>query len=288
MLTGATSGCSPPSFADTGDVDAQISPDGSWVAYERDTPDSASVRLVRPDGRHDHVVDVGCSDPCVAAIGPTWLTDTRLAFALVKAPFGPDGAAASAVLWTSRRDGGHVRRLSQPGIDGVYEDIWAHRAPDGSYLTFLRRRNSDLKSALFRMRPDGTHEQQLTPWELSVDVNDLSTARRGPTKDLLVFDSYGRGDPDATFADIGTVPATCPSLQACTASIRWLTDNGATGRRNANPQWSPDGTSLVFTDRAGIDEPNSEIWTMRYAGTDRRRISTSANFDYRPTWGVRR
>ena len=277
-----------PELPDTGDVDAQISPDGSWVAYERDTADSASVRLVRPDGRQDDMVDVGCSEPCVAAIGPTWLTNTRLSFALVKAPFGqPNDSASSAVLWTSRRDGTHVRRLSRPGIDGVYEDLWAHRAPDGSYLTFLRRRNADLKSALFRMRPDGTHEQQLTPWDISADVNDLSTARLGPTKDLLVFDSYARGGSETSFVDIGTVPATCPDLQACTASIRWLTDNGATGRRNANPQWSPDGTSLVFTDRASIDEPNAEIWTMRYPGTDRRKISTSTNFDYRPTWGPR-
>ncbi len=278
-----------PELADTGDVDAQISPDGLWVAYEHDNADSGSVRLVRPDGRQDHEVDVGCSDPCVAAIGPTWLTGARVSFALVDAPFGPpNDSAASAVLWTSRRDGTHVRRLSRPGIDGVYEDLWARRAPDGSYLTFLRRRNADLKSALFRMRPDGTNEQQLTPWDLSADVNDLSTARRGPTKDLLVFDSYARGGPETSYVDIGTVPATCPSLQACTASIRWLTDNGATGRRNANPQWSPDGTSLVFTDRAGPDEPNAEIWTMRYPGTDRRKISTSTNFDYRPTWGVRR
>ena len=277
-----------PELADVGDVDAQISPDGSWVAYERDTPDTASVRLVRPDGRQDHPVDVGCSHPCVAAVGPTWLTTTRLSLALVLAPFGPpNDSAASAVLWTARRDGSHLRRLSQPGIDGVYEDIWARRAPDGSYLTFLRRRNVDLKSALFRMQPDGTHEQQLTPWALGVDVNDLSSSRGGPTKDLLVFDSYGRGDPDATFVDIGTVPATCRNLQACTARIRWLTDNGSTGRRNANPQWSPDGTHLVFTDRASIDEPNAEIWTMRYGGTDRQRISTSTNFDYRPTWGVR-
>ncbi len=273
---------------DAVDVDAQISPDGAWVAYERDTPDTASVRLVRPNGRQDHTVDVGCSDPCVAAIGPTWLTNTRLSFALVKAPFGPpNDSAASAVLWTARRDGTNVRRLSHPGIDGAYEDLWAHRAPDGSYLTFLRRRNADLKSALFRMRPDGTHEQQLTPWDISADVNDLSTARRGPTKDLLVFDSYARGGPETSFVDLGTIPATCPDLQACTASIRWLTDNGATGRRNGNPQCSPDGHHVVFTDRAGIDEPNAEIWTMRYPGADRRQISTSTNFDYRPTWGPR-
>ena len=68
----------------------------------------------------------------------------------------------------------------------------------------------------------------------------------------------------------------------------WLTDNAATGRRNANPNWSPDGSSIVFTDRDSIDVSDAEIWTMRYLGTQRQRISNSPDFDFRPTSGIRR
>jgi len=59
------------------------------------------------------------------------------------------------------------------------------------------------------------------------------------------------------------------------------------GRRTSNPQWSPGGCSLVFVDRSSIDEPNAEIWTTRFGGTEaqRRNISNSVNFDYRPAWG---
>ena len=57
-------------------------------------------------------------------------------------------------------------------------------------------------------------------------------------------------------------------------------------RRNANPNWSPDGSSIVFTDRATIDLNDAEIWTMQYLGTQRRKISDSPDFDFRPTWGV--
>lgn len=275
-----------PALPDTGDIDAQVSPSGSWIAYEHDTQDSANIHLVRPDGTQDHVVDVGCVDPCVVAGSPTWLSETRLAFALVKGPFDPQtGNAASAVLWTSDLDGSDVRRLSTPGIDGIYEDAYVHVSPDRDYLTFQRRRNADQTSALFRMTPRGKDLRQLTPWEIRANVNDLSTARRGPTADLIVFESYGRGDPTATFADIATVPTTCAPLSDCTSKIRWLTDNGATGRRNANPQWSTDATSLVFTDRPSIDDQNAEIWTMNYLGTARLKISTSVNFDFRPTWG---
>jgi Tol biopolymer transport system component len=269
------------------DVNAQVSPRGVWIAYEHNFPDGAEVRLVRPSGAKDHAVGVGCAYPCVAVGAPTWLSNRRLAFTMVMAPFDEQtGIAASAVLWTAKLDGSELHRISQHGIDGTYEDSRASIARDRDYLTFARIRTADGRWALFRARLDGSHAQQLTPWDISAaEVYDLSTAASGPTKDLIVFESYGRGDFDATFADIATVPATCRSLAVCTARIHWITDNGATGRRNANPQWSPDGSSLVFTDRASIDEPNAQIWTMRYPTGVRRLISTSPNFDYRPTWG---
>ncbi|HEY5785166.1 MAG TPA: hypothetical protein VIT65_10350 [Microlunatus sp.] len=117
------------------------------------------------------------------------------------------------------------------------------------------------------------------------DTDDLSTAQHGATKDLLVFDSGGRGDTTQTFIDIATVPATCHPVNDCTTKIHWLTNNAGTGRRNANPQWSPNGSSLVFTNRASAAEPNADIWTAHYPMSAPRQISTSPNFDYRPTWG---
>jgi Tol biopolymer transport system component len=277
-----------PPTPDTFDIDAQVSPRGNWIAYERDTEDGASVHVIRPNGTHDHAIDVGCVEPCVAVVAPTWMSNGRLAFSLVLGPFDDEtGTAAAVQMWSARLDGSGLRRISPPWIDGKYEQSYLRVAPDGSYVTFERLRLSDFHSALFRSRPGGSHVQQLTPWAISAEVNDLSTASHGPTKNLIVFESYGRGDPEQTFADIATVPSTCHSLSACTARIRWITDNAATGRRNANPQWSPDGSSLVFTNRPSVDDPNAEIWTMRYGATeaDRKKISTSANFDYRPTWG---
>ena len=275
-----------PAIPGTGDIDAQVSPSGDWVAYEHDAGETATIHLVRPSGADDHVVDVGCVDPCVAALSPTWLSNNRLAFTLVSGPFDPvTSNAASAVLWTARLDGTDLRRFSPTGIDGRYEDYYARSSRDGSYLTFLRVRNADGTRALFRTAPDGSATRQLTPWHISADINDLSTANAWPNQGPDRLRVLGRGDPNATFDDIATVPATCHPLSDCVAKIRWLTDNGATGRRNANPQWSPDGSSLVFTDRSSIDDPNPDIWTMRYNGTQRRKISTSANFDYRPTWG---
>lgn len=271
----------------TVDIDAQVSPDGRWVAYQKELPETASIHLVRTNGRDDHLLEVGCADPCVVAGSPTWLSNRRLGFTLVKGPMDDVTGPASAALWTARIDGSGVRRFSEPGTDGRFEDSYLRLSRDGSYYLFQRLESSTGKAALFRRQARGGHLTQLTPWNIKAEVNDLSTARHGPTKDLVVFESYGRGDPDATFADIATVPATCRSLAACTARIHWLTDNAASGRRNANPQWSPSGKSMVFTDRASVDIENADIWTMRFGSTHRHRISTSQQFDFRPTWGVR-
>jgi hypothetical protein len=277
-----------PSVSGNFEIDAQVSPGGRWVAYEHDSPGSETIHLVQPNGEGDHALDVGCVDPCFGSDGPTWLSNRRIAFLRVVGPFDPvTGNAVSAVLYSVRIDGTHLRRLSEPGIDGVYEDRYARVSRDGSYLTFQRLRLADFKAALFRMAPDGSHVRQLTSWEVNADLYDLSTARSGPTKDLIAFQSVGRGNPDATFVDIGFLPATCTSVDDCTSKIEWMTDNSATGRRSSGPQWSPDSTSLVFIDRPNIDDPNAEIWTTRFGGTEaqRRNISNSVNFDFRPAWG---
>src|SRR4051794_1799807 len=49
-----------PPTAGAVDFEAQVSPDGRWIAFERDTPDTATIHLVHPDGSGDHAVDVGC------------------------------------------------------------------------------------------------------------------------------------------------------------------------------------------------------------------------------------
>lgn len=277
-----------PVTPDEGDIDAQVSPDGRWVMFEHDTPQPSTVRLVHPDGTGAHDIPLPCTGACIGISGgPTWLTNHRIAYVVVNGPVDDNGIAASVAVFTARPDGSDVRRFSPAADEGRFEYSHLRLSPDHSYVTFRRTDLVVGRSALFRADPDGRHPHQLTPYALDAEVNDLSTALRGPTKDLLVFESFGRGDPDKTFADIATVPTTCGSLKDCASKIVWLTDNAATGRRNANPNWSPDGSSIVFTDRASVDITDAEIWTMRYLGTQRQKISDSPDFDFRPTWGVR-
>ena len=129
------------------DYNAVISPDGSQVVFERDPltrdPAVTVIGMVGATGRGEHIVPLPCASPCAGVANPSWTPDgRRIVFTRVIGPFdGPGGAARSAVLYTARPDGSGMRRLSPPGIDGVYEDGFARFAPSGKYLIFARNRN---------------------------------------------------------------------------------------------------------------------------------------------------
>ena len=272
------------------DIDAAVSPDGSLVLFERDLPSGRSVlEMVGSNGRGAHVIPVSCTNPCAGVQAPSWTPSGRhIVFSRVIGPFDRvNTSARSAVLYIARPDGSGMRRLSQRGIDGVYEDYNARFDAGGKYLIFIRVRNRDIKSAVFRMRPDGSDVQRLTPWRLDADIADLSPAIHGPTKDLVAFETFGHGPPKGSQQDIATVPATCHPLAACIREIRYVTHNGSGPRTSFNPSWSPGGKRIAFTDALfPAGKPAiGDIWTVRPDGRGRQQVSHSTRFEFRPDWG---
>jgi len=277
----------------TQDIDAQFSPDGTQVAFERDLDNgkTSQVVLIGADGRNERTLDLGCVEPCAADLSPTWWPGgVRINFTQVVGPFDlPNHSAHSAVLWSSLPDGTDIQRLSEPGIDGVYEDYFARFSADGSYILFTRVRNEPFNSAAFRMDTDGTDLVQLTPWKLDADLADLSQATSGPTADLAVFETYGHGAPEGKSQNIVTVPTTCGSVSGCKSKLTYLTDRGAGPRASFNPAWSPNGRKIVYTEFR--DETKNhpcclgDIYKMQADGSHRKPVSTSPRFEYRPDWG---
>ena len=270
------------------DVDPKISPDGTRVLFERDFPDgNARVGLVGVDGRGERVLDLGCTDPCASDNIPNWTPDGRhVTWTRVVGPFDPvTEDAQSAVLWIADLHGRHVRRLSPPGVDPAYEETDAEFAP-GGYLILLRlaRIDGEIKSAILRRDLDGRHERQLTPWSVDADLPDPSPARWGPTRDLVVFETFGHGPPEGVAQAVATVPATCRGEDECASRIRYLTSPSTGPFQHFNPAWSPDGRRIAFV-RFGYPPLLGDIWTMRWNGADQRAVADSPLFDYRPEWG---
>jgi Tol biopolymer transport system component len=264
------------------DLDAAPSPGGNRILFERDTDDGgAAIVLMNADGSRQRVLDLGCADPCVLDLAPGWTPDGgRITFTRVIGPFdGPNDGARSVVLWSAKPDGSDLRRLSQPGIDGVYEDYRARFLPDGRTVTFVRIRSADIKSAIFAMDVRTKRVRRLTPWELDADTHDVS--RQG----VVAFETFGHGLPEGESSNIATVPVDCGSPAACSRKIRFVTHNGAGPTWSINPAWTPDGRRVTFGEFS--DTAPGDLWTARPDGSDRRQITDTPEFDFRPAWSPR-
>jgi Tol biopolymer transport system component len=273
------------------DVDPKVSPDGTRVLFERDLPDGTTrVGLVNADGTGERLLDVPCADPCVALIGPTWGPDGNHVYvSRVLGPFNDNGDAASAALWRTDLHGHHLTRISVQAIDGRFEDYAATFAPAG-YVVFLRGRDTpSFRTAAFRMDPDGSHVRRLTRWSLDADELSVSPAATGPTRDLVVFETFGHGHPDGTAQAVATVSA-APREGPRFGRVRYLAGPRAPVENN-NPAWSPDGRRIAWV-RVSFDETadpsvSGNIWRMRWDGTHKTRVSRSPLFEFRPAWGPR-
>ena len=272
------------------DIDPRVSPDGRQVLFERDSG-AASVAqawLVGIDGRGERRLDLGCVDPCAGTNTPSWTPDGRhVLYDRVSGPFDASGGAASAALWKANLNGRHNKRFSDPGLEASTEETDPTFAPAG-YLVVLHGRK-DGHSAVFRLRADGTHPHQLTPWSLDADLPRVSPATSGPSRDLVVFETYGRGAPEGASVDqqVATVPATCRSVADCTSKITRLT-RSARPAADFNPSWSPRGRHIAYV-HFSYDEAHppavGDIETMRWDGAHKRPFSEDPRFEFRPAWG---
>jgi Tol biopolymer transport system component len=251
--------------AGTYDFNPDWSPDGTKVAFERDTSTNQEVFTMNADGSDLRQITF---DGFPGDMDPAWSPDgSRIAVERFDLQAGRDG------LYVFDADGSHFVQVTQNDARGEYtEPQWS---PDGMKLVFAIA--SDTKGhAIFTVNLDGTDERRITPWTLDGLHPDWSPDGRS-----IVFEAPDADDaPPGTSSNVYTVRPDGTHIVAVT--------HHRGGDMNAgNPAWSPDGKKIVFVQVPGSGQFGyADIFTMNADGSDVREVTTSTFWDFRPDWGT--
>ena len=154
-------------------------------------------------------------------------------------------------------DAGDLRRLTTSPIG---HDIPIGFAPDGSSIAFMREGPAGSGSRLYLADPDGSHVRAVG--SLRVDAGDWAPDGRS-----ILITSAGR----LFGVDVATGDATPHVIVGNQTANLW------------NPQWSPDGTRILFRMKVA---GQFDLYTMRPDGTDVFQLTNEPEDDYFADWGT--
>ena len=189
----------------------------------------------------------------LAARWPAWSPGgTRILFVR----FNPSNGMGR--VWIMNADGTGQRRLASdaPG----YRDYQPSYAPDGKHIVFTRCAPDDGLCAIWIMRSDGTHRRLVVPAIESPDETSNFDPKVSPDGRRITFTRFGfRGIISqvwvARINGTHAHPLTAPRLEA------------------SGPNWSPDGTHIVFSSNSS--RPQSSLYVMRANGAAVTRLATT-------------
>jgi TolB protein len=228
------------------------SPDGRWIAFRGGAGDDLYV--IRPNGTglrqltHDRAHEQS----------PAWSPDqAKIAFARFSTPAGPSS------VWALTLKTGVATRLTPDALNAA-SPSWS---ADGSQIAFVSQTaRHGYTPELWLMRADGSHARHIFP-SLDGDsepvwaphgyrmlVGDQTTlyvmdARRGHPRPIVRLSMTAGGETEAAF-----------------------------------PQWSPDGTKIVFDQLTAGGR--SQIWVVDADGRRLHRLTAPPKgaSDSEPSW----
>ena len=246
-LTGLAAG----EFATLSDWSA----DGSRIAYDLDDEESVQVWVADADGSGAFQVTAGPGfhgDPAWNPAGDLLAVDTDWN------EYDLDPSVQG--IWVIPVEAGvtktdAVRQLTStpPGSSFDSEPAWS---PDGDWVAFTRFRSCKFREhgkqagipngcvqAIFKVRADGSGGlTQLTPWGMVASYPNWS-----PDGSRITFDACDSGKTGCR-GDVWVMQADGSRKHRLT-SYPPVGQLGSTNRFDLanNPDWSPDGTTIVFT-----------------------------------------
>lgn len=210
------------------------SPDGKSIIgnAKRGGDDAYQVYTLNIDGTDIRRINDRGEDACSFYFPDgkriVW-TSTRDHAELAKGNYSdPRDYPQGAELYSSNLDGSDRRRLT----DNQVYDAEVSVSPDGQWLLFGRQTNG--KMDLWRMRPDGSGEMQITRLE-GWEPGGAFYMRDGRT---LIFRAWKTGDMGKS-----PLPMSLFTIKDDGTELRRLTDDEGT---NWSPFPAPDGRHFVF------------------------------------------
>lgn len=217
---------------------------------------------------------------CIAAAAASATPPGKNGKLVFRRYFNPDHS--SGALVTANPDGAALRQITHPAAGPVLdnEPDWS---PDGERLVFQRNNRNGC----------GPECETAEIWVVDADgSNARAIANDPPGKGCAKNDQSGggfcRGDP-AWSPDGKRIIFACGTLQTASepATERFcvtgadgsnlaLLPSPPQGRQDYGPQWSPDGTRIVFERwivNANGDALRTAIFVMNADGTDARRVT---------------
>jgi TolB protein len=198
----------------------------------------------------------------------------------------PERAWRAAEIYLMDGDGTNARRVTE----NAAFDCFPALSPDGTRIVFdsnrLRAEGEPFNvSHLFVMAADGTGQTPLVPgasatWSPDGKQIAFHASASGKGRPINVLPGAATTDGDifvlnvADFLEKRTPP-------------RNLTNNPAA--IDDDPDWSPDGRTIVYTSHAltdiGDDHPSAELYTTAADGTGRpTRLTNNAEEERAPAW----
>ncbi|WP_395293300.1 TolB family protein [Kitasatospora hibisci] len=273
--------------AQTRDDHPDWSPDGTTVAFDRTSAESAGrIWTIGADGENAHQVGPLCEPGALDCtneeeVTPAFSPDGKqIAFSRTWGSSDPTAHQTQySDLYLMSPDGTNAQRLTFLTNDKPYSGLVANPAwsPDGKQLVFSYQTSATGQPAnsraLYVVNIDGTDLRRLTPWELRAG----DRASWSPDGTQIVFTTYPAGADNTPGGGIYTAHPDGTAIGALTPGPSDVVYGAAS--------YSPDGTSIAFT-QAPVNGA-AELYTMKSDGSNVAQLTNSPDrWESRPSWGT--
>jgi TolB protein len=219
-----------------------------------------TLNVVHTDGSNEKAL----TNPSNVRMSPQWSPDgTRIIFV---ADFN-----GSPEIYVIHSDGGDLRQLTNTAN---YKEtpVWS---PDGTKIAFVE--HFGLNTEICIIDADGGNKRNSTnhPHE---DVGPLWS----PDGSKILFISYRNSDSNR---DSLGVTSDIFVMEADGSDQRQLTNNPSS---DYYPDWSPDGSEILFLSRYRVDRHDrtiaTDIFVMNVDGSNKRNITNDFSWDHAARW----